>query len=255
MLFTPQNSSIVNTAAKVTTYTISASDDVLTGDTTGGGFTMTLPLCSSVPGKIYRIKKIATDLNVLTVAQAAASSDTIFDSASATSTTLNTTGEEIELTSFGGTIWQVTNRKIPSVWAVPAANSVPAAAAFGTINSLSNFVRREEDSAHFRIYFACGVVAGGAATIALPTGYVLDSTKMSATAYTTVLGTYWVGTNSATPAQLGTGAVTFDGTTSRVQLSFRGKSSIFDANVGTDQLSNSFSVYCDFVAPISGWKG
>lgn len=61
-----------NLATKSTTYTATAADRVLLGNTTGGGFTITLP--AATVGAMYRIKNIGS-ANNLTVARAG--SDTI----------------------------------------------------------------------------------------------------------------------------------------------------------------------------------
>src|SRR6266436_1337070 len=55
-----------NSIAKTTTYTAIAGDVVL-ANTTGGGFTITLPLSSSNKNQAIRVKKTSSDGNTVTV--------------------------------------------------------------------------------------------------------------------------------------------------------------------------------------------
>ena len=87
-------------ATKTTTYTATGNDGLLIGDTSGGGFTITLPSAASNPGKVLRFKNIGT--NTLTLARAG--SDTIDG---ATSRTLTVQYEAIELVSDGASAWHV----------------------------------------------------------------------------------------------------------------------------------------------------
>lgn len=52
--------------SKTGNYTATADDTVVLCDTSGGGFTVTLP--ASVDSKVYVVKKISTDANTVTVA-------------------------------------------------------------------------------------------------------------------------------------------------------------------------------------------
>jgi len=55
-----------NTLTKTTTYSVNAGELIL-ADTTGGGFTITLPLSSANANLAIRIKKISSDGNTVTV--------------------------------------------------------------------------------------------------------------------------------------------------------------------------------------------
>lgn len=85
-----QTSPIINTAtlnsptingesiafsAKTSNYTLLTTDDAITVDATSGNVTITLPAASSVPGKLYRVKRIDASGNTVTIARAG--SDTI----------------------------------------------------------------------------------------------------------------------------------------------------------------------------------
>lgn len=112
-LITVSNSFV--TVTKTANYTITGSDDVIAGNTSGGAFALTLP-ASTGSGKIYTIKYVDSGFaNALTVQRAG--SDTIQDvAASLTSTTLNTQGETIQIQDFSAGVWQILSRRIPSVW-------------------------------------------------------------------------------------------------------------------------------------------
>lgn len=57
----------INTTAKTTAYTITASDHTISCDATTAGFTVTLPTAVGITGRIYVIKKIDATGNVVTV--------------------------------------------------------------------------------------------------------------------------------------------------------------------------------------------
>ncbi len=53
---------------KTTTYTALSTDDLILGDTSGGGWTLSLPSSASVgAGKKYKVKKTTNDANALTI--------------------------------------------------------------------------------------------------------------------------------------------------------------------------------------------
>ena len=87
-----------STLAKTSNYTAVASDSTITGATSGGAFTITLPSAVGLEGKRFTIRKSDTSSNLLTVATT--SSQTI-GSNSATSTKLHAKGEAITLESDG----------------------------------------------------------------------------------------------------------------------------------------------------------
>jgi hypothetical protein len=55
-------------ANKTANYTLTASDGTVTGDTTGGGFTLTLPTAVGIAGRIYYVKNTGSPANNLTIA-------------------------------------------------------------------------------------------------------------------------------------------------------------------------------------------
>ncbi len=54
--------------SKTAAYTAALTDDVITGDTTAAGFTITLPTAVGIAGQKFTIKKIDAGANLLTVA-------------------------------------------------------------------------------------------------------------------------------------------------------------------------------------------
>lgn len=63
-------------ATKTSAYTlVSSTDDIVNCDATSAGFSITLPAASSNAGKVFRIKKVDSSANVVTIARAG--SDTI----------------------------------------------------------------------------------------------------------------------------------------------------------------------------------
>lgn len=54
-------------AAKTANYTLTSSDSLVTGDSSGGTFTLTLPTAVGISGRQYTLKKIDSSTTVLTV--------------------------------------------------------------------------------------------------------------------------------------------------------------------------------------------
>lgn len=90
-----------NTVSKNSNYTAVANDMVL-ADTSGGGFTVTLPVSASNINKSIRVKKISSDANALVIARSSA--DHIDGQTSQTITGQYT---NIEMIADGGTNWWI----------------------------------------------------------------------------------------------------------------------------------------------------
>src|SRR5687768_13337624 len=54
-------------AAKTSAYTATSSDEVLTADSSGGAFTITLPTAVGISGRKYVIKKTDSSFNAVTI--------------------------------------------------------------------------------------------------------------------------------------------------------------------------------------------
>lgn len=57
----------ITTTPKTTAYTATSTDAVITGDTTGGAFAITLPTAVNIAGTAYAIRKTAGGANALTI--------------------------------------------------------------------------------------------------------------------------------------------------------------------------------------------
>jgi hypothetical protein len=90
-----------NTVVKTGTYVAVAGDMVL-ADTSGGGFTVTLPLSSTNKNLSIRVKKISSDSNTVTVARSGA--DAIDGQ---TSQTFNSQYTDLEAIADGGVNWWI----------------------------------------------------------------------------------------------------------------------------------------------------
>lgn len=55
-------------AAKTAAYTATSADEILTGDATGGAFSITLPTAVGISGRTYTIKRLNSGANAVTVA-------------------------------------------------------------------------------------------------------------------------------------------------------------------------------------------
>lgn len=233
-------------------YTILAGDDLILVDTSGGAVTLTLP-ASSGGGKVYRFKKTTSDLTAVTIARAGA--DTIQDvSTGGTSTTINTQGEEIMIIDATSGVWQVIDRRIPSVWNT-ALTFTPDSGAFGTISNSAFFSRRNGDSIEVRGYWTNGTVAGAAAAITLPSGIALATTKLPGNTKG-VIGIFTQLDSSGTPAVYATRYMHTDSTvTDKVYLGTNGVSTVFNNDAATSVFNTGFGVAAEFKIPVLGWNG
>ncbi|MGE3681946.1 MAG: hypothetical protein AB7G93_09485 [Bdellovibrionales bacterium] len=97
-------------ASKTAAYTLTTADDVILADASGGAFTLTLPAAASNSGQIYKIKKIDSSANIVTID--GNSSETIDGN-----TTYSLSGQDqfVEIVCDGSN-WKVTSSgKFPSV--------------------------------------------------------------------------------------------------------------------------------------------
>lgn len=153
--------SIQSYTAQTSTYSILTSDDNITGDSSGGIFTMTLPAIATAGKKVYIIQKTDTSFNAITIARG--STDTIGGS---TSTTLNTAGESIRIISDGTSNWVILERTIPGV----TTSFTPTIAGFGTVSSVDVYYRRQGDSLFIFGRLTAGTVSGTTFSMTLPGG-------------------------------------------------------------------------------------
>jgi hypothetical protein len=62
----------VQLAAKTANYTLTAADNVILGNASGGSFTLTLPTAVGIAGRTYTLKKVDSSVNAITVATTSA---------------------------------------------------------------------------------------------------------------------------------------------------------------------------------------
>lgn len=234
--------------SKTTTFNASRAEDVYLCSDAGASFTGTLPAASGSM-KRFVFKKTNSSTNAVTIARAG--SDTIDG---ATSTSLNTQYECVELQSDGSASWSVISRTYPAslgslAFAVTGVGTITANTFYGT--RLGNLMRV--------IYsFINGTIAPSTLSITLPTGYVIDTAKLSSNTNGTYLGygTYFdnVGRNVFTS----TGFVQFyDGSTSSaiyMTNTAGGTNQQFTKVNGSTLVNTSALMTGDFTIPISGWN-
>jgi len=164
--------------AKTGTYTLTGVESAIFTTASGGAFTVNLPAVSSFPYKRYTIFRTdSTFANAVTIARAG--SDTITDGGTtgATSLTLSTAGEQVELLNDGSSIWYVLNRKTITPWVAytPTGSWVSNA-------TYSGFWRRVGDSIDVFIKISVtGAVTAASLTVGLPSGVTIDTAKLSNT--------------------------------------------------------------------------
>lgn len=246
------NESVVSKVNSDSPYTIAATNYLVLNDCTAGAITNTLPAASTSVGKIYKIKKVDSTFNAVTVARAG--SDTIIDVASGlTSTTLNTQGEEIEIIGATSSTWQVLSRKIPSI-----VTAYTPTGAWVANTTYTGFWKRLGDSIECEILAATtGVPTTAALTASLPSGLTIDTAKLTTTTslllstdaraldaavQNYILGVFYSSTTVVSFATLNAAG------TNLVEGNQVNQAAPFSFNTGD-------SVWCRFTVPVSGWNG
>lgn len=234
--------------SKATTYAVLATDDEVI--CSGASWPATLPAANAAPaGKIFTfIHNDASLARQYTISRAGA--DTF--QGGGTSTTIATQGEILKLQTDGTSVWYVVSRYYPETLLA----YTPTVVGFGTITGGSFFYRRLGDSIEVRGSFTNGTVASALATITLPTGLVLDTTKISAANVTSTPGPtqgewFNAGTNDfgsmVTATGTSTALVYFGSNTNTAN-------NLLPNNGNTLAGSTTFTT-TKFTVPIVGWSG
>lgn len=138
-------------------------------------------------------------------------------------------------------------------------STVTPSAGFGTVTNSFYRQRRVGDSVHVRGSFRSGTTAGSVAYFDMPTGLVIDSTKLTAQVSAQGVGT----ANLVVAAGGGTevystnaGLVLFyDGSdTSKVFISTQTESNVFDKEFVSAFVTSTDNMTFDFVVPVAGWS-
>lgn len=234
-------------ATKTTTYSALVSDDLIL--CSGSAFTVTLPAASGIGGKVICVRKTDSSLsNIITVARA--SSDTIEGDSSAggaTSTTLNTLGEEVEFISDGTSKWYI-RRTIPFI--TTSYTPTYSASLIGGSSVVTSYADWQRVGSFMTIRgtaTAGAAVTGAAMKISLPSG---------ATALvpfdTIVTGSFTTNYTGGTNA--GIAPLMLTGDTGNLQFSKNNSASGFAAIFANIMANGSLFSWTAEI-PISGWKG
>lgn len=232
-------------AVKTADYTLTADDEIIFADASGGEFDLQLPAAADVPaGKNFRINKVDSSLtspvNILR-----ASSDTI--SPGLVAEILNTCGEEINLISDGISYW-LKSKTVPSFFVgSPGPSSSPNNA---TVNKY--FWKREGDSIRVRM----GLTAAGSpndwggmdTAKVLPSGLSVDYNKLGSYAASTAQDSSPVGTyeifDFSSSSKIG-GIILFNEAVNGFVV---GDNSLLI----TPATSDGYAI--DVLVPVSGWN-
>jgi hypothetical protein len=226
--------------AQTSTYSILTTDDVVTGDTSGGGFTVTLPAASGGT-KVYTIQKTDSSFNALTVGKTGG--DTI---AGGSTTTLNTQNESIRVISDGVSNWVILDRKIPSI----ITAYTPTFVGFGTVSGVDIYWKRIGDSVFIYGRVTSGAVAASTWTMTLPSGTAKGPAGIA------VVGKWW--RNVATGAVIKQGVLTLSSGDTTVKMGiddYTTATSPVTAANGSGYFASSNDMIFECLIPISGWNG
>ena len=164
-------SALLGVTTKTANYTITGSDDLILGDTSGGTFTLTLPTAASAAsGRVYTIKYTDSGFaNALTID--GDGSETIDGDLTKA---LNTEGEILSVVSDGSN-WQVLSRVIPNI----VNTYTPTVTAFGGITP-AQFVW-SRDGEYLEVYgkFVANSPSGSTGAVALPSGLTINTSGIS----------------------------------------------------------------------------
>jgi len=166
-------SALLGVTTKTANYTITGSDDLILGDTSGGTFTLTLPTAASAAsGRVYTIKYTDSGFaNALTID--GDGSETIDGDLTKA---LRTEGETLTIISDGSN-WVVTSRIIPGI----SRAYTPTITGFGTPSSVTFVWSRCDEFIEVHGIFNAGTSTSTAASISLPSGLNIDTTNISTT--------------------------------------------------------------------------
>lgn len=184
----------VRTVSKTTTYTAVATDGLILGSTSGGGWTLTLYSAASNSGLVLRIQKTSSDLNTLNIAAAGGESIN-----GESSTTLNTQYEEITLVSDGSE-WVIISRTGNNT--LPVAYTPTFNSSWGSTSARSIFSWREGKNLCIAGSFTAGTTTGANLSLitigfngsSAPSGLSVDTTVVQAVP-NFMIGTWGTGNN------------------------------------------------------------
>lgn len=237
-------SPVLSVASKTANYTITTSDNIVLGDSSGGTFTLTLPTAVGNTN-LYTLKKI--DSTATAVSIATTSSQTIDG---ITTAALTSQYESLQLYSDGSN-WQVLVRRIPSVWVA----YTPTLVGFGTATNVAFYSRRVGDSLEIQGFFTAGTTTATTATISM--GYNGTAGNVSASTVTpaqtganySAVGYYASNSNLSAPVMI------VASTDTVLHLGIMGSAASGLTPITGANISNSQNVSLWARIPINGWGG
>lgn len=236
--------------SKTTTYAASTTDNVILVDDSGGSWTLTFPTAVGATGHVYIVKKTNNDTNIVTLATTSA--QTIDGNASGV-LKVATNGECYEIVSDGAN-WQIIEHTTNTGWVSQTGMTYNG---MGTTSSESTFSRRVGDSFEVRGALTAGTTTPTAASINLPSGLTIDTSKISTKAFGTQVGTCTGGNtgvgNIYTAGQ--TFLVFYDGSTaSGVFLTVQIGATTLTKENGSSIIGNGTIITYGFSVPITNWS-
>lgn len=231
-------------AAKTATYIALVTDNLITMDVSGGGFTTTLPTAPAA-GQILIFKKIDSSFNICTISRGG-SSDTI-GTAATTTTAMHTQGEVLTLMYDGTSNWIVLSRHIPS----SAIAYVPTVAGLGTVASVDIWYKRMGDSVYLFGRLTAGTVSGTTFSLTLPSGTAKGPTGI----YT--VGSWWRNNSGGTAVKRGPLILAGGDSTIKMgsdDFTTSGVSPLV-AIAGNTFFGNAQDLAFNCIVPITGWNG
>lgn len=227
--------------SKTTTYTATTNDIIILCDSSGGAFTITLYAASGNAGRKLKFIKTTSDTNAVTID--GNGSETINGS---TTTTINTQYEELEIVCDGSN-WFIINRKSNTAY-----TSYTPTGSWVANSTYAGKWRRIGDSMQIEANVTLtGAPTSANLTINIPSGYTIDTSKMSsATSFRNQFGSALI----SDAARVYTGNCAYSNTVSIVINHSE------SGNYGTVNQSNPVTfasgdgVFFNAIMPISGWK-
>jgi len=223
--------------AKTTTYIVTTADKLITADTSGGAWSLTLYAASGNAGRVLEVIKTTSDTNVLTI-----DGDGTETINGALTIKLNTQYESAKIMCDGSN-WFIVDRTIPSIWTA----YTPTTQGFGTISGVDMYKRRVGSSLQVVGDFTTGTVAASEGQIGL--GETISSI---------IVGTIQVGLmgyDASASLQfylLATGGDTFVNFSLN---SFAGATNNLLAIDGSAGPGSSKRLAFNFTVPIADWEG
>lgn len=248
MNFTPGSFLYNISSVKTANYSTVATDNVILVNANIGAFYITLYDATSNPGGTIVIKKEGSDLNAVTLNTT--SSQTI-DGIAGGSYDLYTPNEAITLISDGSN-WQIISHQNISGW-----TSFTPTGSWSTNTTYTGRWRRVGDSGEYEVQVALsGAPTSATLTINLPSGHVIDTSKILATNADKPLGI----SKGFNHLQGGYGGITrYVSSTSVAPQLFSNPSTTVVTTGDVSQstpwtMANTDYIWLTFTVPIVGWQ-